>query len=177
MTGLNQLFPRVLEHLQDPSQPIVDVGSPELDGMYEMWTCVNVCASWINKVMFICLFLCTHVCSYVSVCLCVSQYVSVCTSPVDLSARTRAHVCVCVCCVCVCVYLCLQAVCIYIIQYVVREPAHCERSHLAWLHLLDFKCFVCLGPAQCSIEWTGHVSEVFVDLRLYINGRCVATKW
>ena len=42
MTGLYQLFPRVLEHLQDPSQPVVDVGSPELDGMYEMWTCVNV---------------------------------------------------------------------------------------------------------------------------------------
>ena len=33
MTGLDQLFPRVLQYLKDPGTSVVDITSPEIDGM------------------------------------------------------------------------------------------------------------------------------------------------
>ena len=33
MTGLHQLFPRVLQYLKDPSTSVMDVTSPEIDGI------------------------------------------------------------------------------------------------------------------------------------------------
>ncbi|XP_065889058.1 uncharacterized protein [Dysidea avara] len=41
MTGLHQLFPRVLEHLKDPNEPVVDIVSPELDAYFSHITCLN----------------------------------------------------------------------------------------------------------------------------------------
>lgn len=32
MTGLHQLFPRVVEHLKDPGKSVADIASPEMDG-------------------------------------------------------------------------------------------------------------------------------------------------
>ena len=32
VTGLHQLFPRVLEYLTDPGRSIADIASPEMDG-------------------------------------------------------------------------------------------------------------------------------------------------
>lgn len=33
LTGLHQLFPRVLEYLIDPGRSIADIATPEMDGM------------------------------------------------------------------------------------------------------------------------------------------------
>lgn len=33
MIGLHQLFPRVLEHLNNPGKSVVDIASPEMDGI------------------------------------------------------------------------------------------------------------------------------------------------
>ena len=33
MTGLHQLFPRVLQYLKDPTTSIADIKSPEMDGI------------------------------------------------------------------------------------------------------------------------------------------------
>ena len=33
MTGLDQLFPRVLEYLNDPGKSIANITSPEMDGI------------------------------------------------------------------------------------------------------------------------------------------------
>lgn len=33
MTGLYQMFPRVLEHLKDPGKSVADITSPEIDGI------------------------------------------------------------------------------------------------------------------------------------------------
>jgi len=33
MIGLHRLFPRVLEHLNDPGKSVADITSPEMDGI------------------------------------------------------------------------------------------------------------------------------------------------
>ena len=32
LTGLHQLFPRVLEYLNDPGRSVADIATPEMDG-------------------------------------------------------------------------------------------------------------------------------------------------
>ena len=37
MTGLHQLFPRVLQYLKDPATSVMDITSPEIDGIVSVY--------------------------------------------------------------------------------------------------------------------------------------------
>lgn len=41
MTGLHQLFPRVLQYLKDPGTSVMDITSPEIDGYFAHMACLN----------------------------------------------------------------------------------------------------------------------------------------
>jgi len=66
MTGLHQLFPRVFEHIKDPTQPVVDIASPEVDGKKHKDVCVCVC---VLVCLHVCVCVCVlFVCVYICVC-------------------------------------------------------------------------------------------------------------
>jgi len=89
MTGLHQLFPRVFEHFKDPTQSVVGIVSPEVDGKKHKGVCECACVCFYECSMCVCVL--RHTVCECSVCVCVLHH-TVCECSVCACVRGWAGI-------------------------------------------------------------------------------------